>query len=160
MRQFRYERLLQWSECDPAGIIFFPHYARWMVEGVNLMFLALGVDPNGVTESGAHLGLPSTGFTTQFHAPVRLHERLVHEITVTRIGGKSLGFRHRFLRGEQCVADAEEVRVRTETDASGLRAVAIPDAIRALLESTARLTHPLVHSPDEGSPICTSSSEE
>ncbi|CEH50845.1 acyl-CoA thioesterase [Xanthomonas citri pv. durantae] len=153
MRQFRYERLLQWSECDPAGIIFFPHYARWMVEGVNLLFLALGIDPNGTTDTGAQRGLPSTGFTTQFHAPAKLHDQLVHEISVTRIGSKSLAFRHRFLRDGQCLADAEEVRVWAESDANGLRTVPIPDEVKALLESDALLTHPLVRSPDAASPL-------
>jgi acyl-CoA thioesterase FadM len=152
MRQFRYQRLLQWSECDPAGIIFFPHYARWMVEGVNLLFLALGVDPNGLTESGALRGLPSTGFNMQFHAPAKLHDELTHEITVARLGSKSLTFRHRFLRGTECVAEAEEVRVWAESDASGMRAIALPDAVRTSLESDALLTHPLVWSPDTGSP--------
>lgn len=152
MRQFRYQRLLQWSECDPAGIIFFPHYARWMVEGVNLLFLALGVDPNGLTENGALRGLPSTGFSMQFHAPAKLHDELTHEITVARLGSKSLTFRHRFLRGTECVAEAEEVRVWAESDAAGMRAIALPDAVRASLESDALLTHPLVRSPDTGTP--------
>lgn len=151
MRHFRYERLLQWSECDPAGIIFFPHYARWMVEGVNLMFLALGIDPNGVTESGAQRGLPSTGFKTQFHAPALLHDQIIHEIAVTRIGRKSLSFTHRFIRDQKVLADAEEVRVWAESDPGGLRTVEIPGDIRALLESDKLLTHPLVRSPDVAS---------
>ncbi|OEC34418.1 4-hydroxybenzoyl-CoA thioesterase/acyl-CoA thioester hydrolase [Pseudomonas cuatrocienegasensis] len=147
MREFRYERLLQWSECDPAGIIFFPHYARWMVEGVNLMFLAMGIDPNAVTENGMQGGLPSTGFSMQFLAPAKLHDQLVHEIVVSRLGSKSLSFKHRFMRAEQCLAEAEEVRVWAESDASGMRAIAVPAPVRALLESNEFLTHPLVISP-------------
>ena len=147
MREFRYERLLQWSECDPAGIIFFPHYARWMVEGVNLMFLAMGIDPNEVTASGRQRGLPSRGFNMQFLAPAKLHDRLVHEIVVSRLGTKSLSFKHRFLRREECLAEAEEVRVWAESNASGLRAIAVPEPVRALLKSTEPLTHPLVRPP-------------
>lgn len=148
MRSFRYERLLQWSECDPAGIIFFPHYARWMVDGVNLMLLALGVDPVGTADSGAQRGLPSTGFNMRFLAPAKLHDQLVHEITVTRVGSKSLSFAHRFLRGDQCLAEADEVRVWAESDAAGMRSVLLPDSLKALLEDNAPLTHPLVRSPD------------
>ncbi|CAN7799811.1 acyl-CoA thioesterase [Paraburkholderia hospita] len=147
MREFRYERLLQWSECDPAGIIFFPHYARWMVEGVNLLFLALGVDPNATTERGAQRGLPSTGFSMRFLTPAKLHDQLVHEVVVTRLGTKSLSFKHRFLRGEECLAEAEEVRVWAESDASGMRTLAVPDPVRQLLESSEPVNHPLVRSP-------------
>lgn len=147
MRKFSYVRLLQWSECDPAGIIFFPHYARWMVDGVNLMFLALGIDPNGKTEDGAVRGLPSTGFSMSFSSPAVLHDELVHEITLTRLGTKSLAFKHRILRGEVCVAEADETRVWAQSDASGLRTVVIPDDVRSLLESDEPLHHPLVRSP-------------
>ena len=52
MRHYTYDRRLNWSECDPGGIIFFPHYARWMVDGLNEMFLGFGVDPSGRHNDG------------------------------------------------------------------------------------------------------------
>jgi len=146
MRSFCYERLLQWSECDPAGIIFFPHYARWMVEGVNLMLLALGIDPNSKTEDGHEKGLPSTGFTIAFHAPAMLHEYLVHEVVVAKIGTKSIGIKHRFLREGVCVAEAEETRIWTVDDGSGMRGVPISEHVRTLLESNEPLHHRVVRS--------------
>lgn len=144
MRTFRYERLLHWSECDPAGIIFFPNYARWMVEGVNLMFLAFGVDPVGATEHGQR-GLPSTGFSARFHAPLNLHDQFTHEVKVAKVGTKSVGFEHRFLRGETCVADASETRIWVETTSEGMSSQPIPPEVRAELESDAPLLHPLHH---------------
>jgi 4-hydroxybenzoyl-CoA thioesterase len=148
MRTFSYKRLLQWSECDPAGIIFFPHYARWMVEGVNMLFLALGIDPTGKTEAGQR-GLPSVGFSTRFHAPAVLHDELVHEITVSKIGSKSITFDHRILRGDDCLADATETRIWAETSQEGLRAQPIPDELRAELESEAPLQYPLAPSASQ-----------
>ena len=143
MRVFRYERLLHWSECDAHAIIFFPHYARWMVEGVNLLFLGLGIDPNGPCGETARQGLPSIGYSMTFHRPARLHDRLVHEIAVTRIGTKSVAFHHRILRGDDCLAEADETRVWAETDATGMRGVPVPAGVRALLESDDPVPHPL-----------------
>jgi 4-hydroxybenzoyl-CoA thioesterase len=139
MRSFRYERLLHWSECDPAGVIFFPNYACWMVEGVNSMFLAFGVDPNGQSPNGDRRGLPSKGFVTRFHAPAVLHDRLIHEVNVTRIGSKSIEFQHRFLREDQCLADATETRVWVEISRDGMKAKEVPSEIRTELESDAPL---------------------
>nr|WP_269208008.1 thioesterase family protein [Sphingobium sp. JAI105] len=134
--------MLQWSECDPAGIIFFPHYAGWMVEGVNMMFLAFGVDPTATTETGQR-GLPSTGYSMNFHSPAILHDTLIHEIKVSKIGTKSVSFEHRFLRDEVCLADAAETRIWIEKTAAGMRSQPIPDEVRAELESEAPLRHPL-----------------
>src|SRR4051812_21976078 len=72
MKTFTYRRL-QWSECDPAGIIFFPHYARWMVEGLHMLFFDIGIDPNGRIDAQHTAGLPSVGISLRFLRPARLH---------------------------------------------------------------------------------------
>ena len=137
MHKFTYERRLHWSECDAGGIIFFPHYARWMVDGLNEMFLGLGVDPNGPRESGARGGLPVLGLTMKFHSAPALHEMLTHQILVTKVGGKSIGIQHRFLRDGELLMEAEETRVWAEHPLDtprALRTVPVPDNVRALLE--------------------------
>ncbi|ACL61240.1 acyl-CoA thioesterase [Methylobacterium nodulans] len=136
MKTFSYERRLHWSECDPAGIIFFPHYARWMVEGLNFLFLSIGVDPNGRIDKETVAGIPSVGFSISFHQPPRLHEIVTHEITIEKIGRSSLTVNHRFLREDICLAEAKETRVwaaHSLADA-GVKSVPIPDEVRRQLE--------------------------
>jgi 4-hydroxybenzoyl-CoA thioesterase len=137
MRTFSYQRRLHWSECDPGGIIFFPHYARWMVDGLNEMFLSLGVDPNGSRGPSSRGGLPVLGLSMKFQSAPALHETVTHEIKVEKVGGKSLAFRHRFLRGEELLMEAEETRVWAEHALDNprvLRTQPVPDDVRALLE--------------------------
>lgn len=140
MREYTYERRLHWSECDPGGIIFFPNYARWMVDGLNDMFLHMGVDPNGPRGPEALGGLPVLALSMKFTSAPALHEMVTHRITVTKLGGKSLAFQHRFLRGEELLMEAEETRVWAEHphgNPRGMRAMPIPDQVRALLEQAA-----------------------
>jgi 4-hydroxybenzoyl-CoA thioesterase len=137
MRLYAYDRRLHWSECDAGGIVFFPNYARWMVDGLNEMFLSLGVDPNGPRPSNARGGLPVLGLTMKFHSAPVLHEMLTHQISVEKVGGKSLAFRHRFLRGDELLMEAEETRVWAEhplDNPRALRTLQVPDDVRALLE--------------------------
>ena len=137
MRTYSYVRRLQWSECDPGGIIFFPHYARWMVDGLNEMLLKLGIDPNEVKDSDSRGGLPVLGLTMRFHGAPILHEQVTHRILVDKVGGKSIALRHQFLRGDQLLMEAEETRVWAThplTDPTALRTVAVPDKVRAALE--------------------------
>lgn len=143
MRTYRYHRRLHWSECDPGGIIFFPHYARWMVDGLNDMLLLLGIDPNAMHDETTRGGLPVLQLSMRFHEPPALHEDVTHEITVEKIGGKSLGFVHRFLRGEVLLMEASETRVwATHTSGQGasLQSRTVPDHVRTLLTNNDPVT--------------------
>jgi 4-hydroxybenzoyl-CoA thioesterase len=139
MKTYTYDRLLHWSECDPAGIVFFPHYARWMVEGLNEMFLKLGVDPNGPRGESARGGLPVLGLSMKFLSAPALHETVTHRVSITKVGGTSIGVTHQFLRGEALLMEAEETRVWAEHPLNNpreLRTQPVPDTVRALLEQT------------------------
>lgn len=140
MRTYRYQRRLQWSECDAGGIIFFPHYARWMVDGLNEMLLSLGIDPNALHDVKTRGGLPVVQLSMQFFDAPVLHSQLWHEIKVEKVGGKSLTFVHRFERDDTLLMEAHETRVWATHligDATSMRAHVVPDAVRALLEGGA-----------------------
>ena len=137
MYKYSYQRRLHWSECDPVGIIFFPHYARWLADGLNEMFLRLGVDPAGIHEGNMRRGLPVVSLSMKFHSAPVLHEEVDHRILVQKVGTKSLSFRHEFRRGDVLLAEAEDVRVWTTHvvgQPASLEAVPIPPEIRALLD--------------------------
>jgi 4-hydroxybenzoyl-CoA thioesterase len=140
MRHYTYDRRLNWSECDPGGIIFFPHYARWMVDGLIEMFLSMGIDPTGPRGENALGGLPVLGLSMKFVSAPALHETVTHRITVIKVGGKSMAFQHRFLRGDELLMEAEETRVWAEhplDNPRALRTRQVPDDVRALLEQAA-----------------------
>jgi 4-hydroxybenzoyl-CoA thioesterase len=136
--KYSYQRRLHWSECDPVGIIFFPHYARWVADGLNEMFFRLGVDPTGIQDGNLRRGLPVVSLSMKFHAAPALHQDIDHRILVQKVGTKSISFRHEFRRGDALLAEAEDVRVWT-THVVGqhdsLKAVPIPREVRALLEN-------------------------
>ncbi|QFZ85158.1 acyl-CoA thioesterase [Variovorax paradoxus] len=139
MYSYTYIRRLHWSECDPGGIIFFPNYARWMVEGLNEMFLRLGIDPNAVKDASTRGGLPVLGLSMKFLSAPALHESVTHRILVEKVGGKSIAFLHQFLRGDELLMEAQETRVWAEHllgPGGGLRTLPVPDDVRALLERT------------------------
>ncbi len=136
MRTYRYERTLQWSECDPAGIIFFPNYAIWMVDGLVKMFSSLGIDAHAVIDPKTRQGLPSVQLSMQFIKAPQLLDQVTHEIHIEKIGGTSITVRHRIFQGETLCMEATETRVWATyslTYPPTLAAVTVPDDIRAIL---------------------------
>jgi len=136
MYTYTYERRLHWSECDPAGIIYFPVYARWVSEGLNQLFLDNGINPNAITDNSM-VGLPAVALSMKFHSAPKLHEMVTHTITAERLGSKSLAFKHQFHSNGQLLMEAEDTRIWT-THTLGqpdtLKSAEIPPQMRALLE--------------------------
>ena len=48
---------VQWGDCDPAGIIFYPTYFRWIDAASWALFDAVGYSP---VDAGAALAMPSS----------------------------------------------------------------------------------------------------
>ncbi len=137
MYAYTYKRRLHWSECDPAGIIYFPIYARWISEGLDQMFLDNGIDPSEITHD-VMVGLPAVALSMKFHSAPKLHDIVSHRIKVDHLGGKSLRFQHQFYCQDTLLMEAEDTRIWT-THTLGkpdtLKSADIPPLVRALLET-------------------------
>lgn len=133
MATYSYTRIVQWGECDPAGIIFFPRYAEWMVEGLNAMFFAIGFDPTATLAGGSMRGTPCVAYASTFHAAPKLHERVTHQISVTRVGRTSVTVGHSFLRGKQLLAEVEDTRVFVVVENGSITPTPVPDDVRSRL---------------------------
>lgn len=136
MLSYSYERTVEWSECDPAGIIFFPRYAEWMVNGVNHMLMSVGFDPTECLDD-AQRGLPCVSYESAFKSPAQLHDRVTHTITVTRLGSSSITFDHTFRTGDRVLAEASDTRVFVLMAGKQTRSVPISDALRTVLTGAA-----------------------
>ena len=89
-RPFRAEILVRFGDCDPAGIVFYPHYLEifnnivedWCREGLQLSF------PDLITRRG--WGLPTVHLDVDFTAPSRFGELLSAALTVRSVGTSSV----------------------------------------------------------------------
>ncbi len=88
-------RLVRFSDCDPAGISFYPQYfvifnglvEDWFNEGLGI----------GYTQAirERHLGWPTVHFEVDFHAVSRMGEEVDLSLEVERLGTRSLTLRLR-----------------------------------------------------------------
>lgn len=132
----RMTRAVEWGECDPAGIIFYPTYYHWMDAASWHLFAQAGYSAARVRAE--HLGMPLVHAECSFVRSPAFGDICVIESAMERLGSKSFTVRHRFLRADDGVelAHGRETRVWCRYSAgpgTPLRGEAIPDAIRALL---------------------------
>src|SRR5687767_15684449 len=58
---------VHWGDCDPAGIIFYPTYFRWMDAATWAFMGSVGYGPKRMREE--HLAMPLVAADCQFLAP-------------------------------------------------------------------------------------------
>ncbi|MBS0445872.1 MAG: acyl-CoA thioesterase [Proteobacteria bacterium] len=128
-----YDIDVQFGDCDPAGIVFFPNYSRWMDAASHHYFLACGLPPwRAMTELPGCVGAPLLEIHTRFLAAVTYGERIELHTTVQEWRGKVFVQQHRVMRGGELICVGRETRALcVRRDDGTLKAVQVPEFIRA-----------------------------
>lgn len=131
---FRRQRVIRFSDCDPAAIVFYPQYfvmfngllEDWVDEGLGIGFHGLLIE--------RRIGLPTAHLEVDFKSVSRMGDRVCLSLGVERIGSRSMTLRLRCegeAHGDLRVA-VRQVVVTTALDTH--RAVQIPADLRAAAE--------------------------
>ena len=125
---FRRERLIRFSDCDPAGIVFYPQYFVMFNGQVEDWVDAMGVGYRRLI-SDQRIGLPTVRIEADFRAVSRFGDKVTLALTVERLGTRSLTL------ALQCVDPVGELRMQMRqvlvtTSLESHRAIEIPAALR------------------------------
>ncbi len=132
-----YEVGINFGDCDPAGIVFFPNFSRWMDAASLHFFMACGVPPwRELVKTRCIVGTPLLEIHTRFVTNATYGERLLIHTSITTWHNKAFVQSHRVMRGEDLICEGEETRIFVVRDdtTQRLRGIAVPDDIRAKCE--------------------------
>jgi len=130
---FVHERAVRFEEVDAAGIVFFARFLNYAHEAMEA--LLGGLDGGYVRlVNERRIGMPAVHVECDFRAPLRFGDVARIETRAARIGNKSVTFRYDFFRKEGGVDVATIAHVCAVTDLTTMRAIPVPDDVRALLE--------------------------
>ncbi len=139
MMIYRREARIEWGDCDPAGIVFFPRYfAMFDSCTTALLSQALGMSKYQFTRHYNFAGYPMVDTKARFVKPTKFGDDVVIETQITRFGRSSFDVHHRItLDGELCVEcfDTRVWAVRDSDDPSKIRSTRIPDEVKARLSA-------------------------
>jgi len=123
---------IEWGDCDPAGIIFYPRYFEIFDASTAALFeRALGITKFQMFETLEFSGWPLVRTEARFLKPTRFGDDVTVETTI-KFGRSSFEIEHRLsLDGELC-AECSEKRVWVVRDAQGdLKSHPVPEAVLA-----------------------------
>lgn len=129
------------GDCDPAGIVFFPNFLRWMDAASLSFFVQCGVPSwRELTATRGIVGTPLLEINTRFTKAATYGETLTIATHVEEWRARVFVQMHRVTRlgsdgGIDAICEGREVRAfvrRDPVDPNRLRAMPVPDDIRAL----------------------------
>jgi 4-hydroxybenzoyl-CoA thioesterase len=131
MSVFRTRRIVRFSHCDPAGIIYYPRYFDLIHEAKEDWFAECLVWPFTRFFNELRTGLPIVHADADFRGMSRLGEALTIALTVPKIGTSSLHLHYEVTCGDEVRFDARTVVVHVAL-ATG-KSEPLPPELRARL---------------------------
>lgn len=132
---------IEWGDCDPAGIIFYPRYfAMFDHSTVLLLEQALGMKKLALYEHYKFGGYPSVDMQARFVLPTRYGDDVEIETVITKVGRSSFSLLHRITLDGALAVEGNETRVwvvRNPDPPGGFQAEPMPADVVARLSATA-----------------------
>jgi len=129
---------VQWGDCDPAGIIFYPTYFRWMDAAAWALLDAVGYSSKRMRAE--QRAMPLVSAECRFIAPAVQGDRCEVRSRIARFGGKSFVVAHDIVRADgAALADGSETRVWgrfADGPGSPLKGETIPESLKVLFRAT------------------------
>ena len=131
-----YEVEVMFGDCDPAGIVFFPNFSKWMDASSLNFFVQCGVPTwRELYKTTGIIGTPLLEVNTRFISPATYGERLRVFTSVQEWRAKVFIQKHIVKRDDVVLCEGLETRafcIRHPDDANRIKAIAVPENIKAL----------------------------
>src|SRR5579871_4499425 len=89
---------VEWGDCDPAGIVFYPRYFEWFNACTAALFAAAGISSHALQDTWGLAGIPMVDTRAKFFTPSTFEEELTVESVLLEFRRSSFDIRHRMLK--------------------------------------------------------------
>jgi 4-hydroxybenzoyl-CoA thioesterase len=123
---------IEWGDCDPAGIVYFPRYFEIFDICTSALMESAGFPKHKALEQFGVTGWPLVDLGAKFHASSRWGEDIEVESRVTEWGRSSFKIEHRITRGDTLCIEGYEKRMwvgKNPDDPIKIRSVPIPEPV-------------------------------
>ena len=129
-----YRVRVEFGDCDPAAIVWFPNFFRWIDAASRHFFIECGVPPwHELERRIGVIGTPLVDTQARFVKSASYGDVLDIESSVDEWREKSFVQKHRVLRAGELIMECTEVRVfAARREGGGIRAVPAPEDVKRL----------------------------
>ena len=123
---------IEWGDCDPAGIVYYPRYFAFFDASTSaLIERALGMTKHDYLAAYEFTGHPLVDAHSCFFIPTRFGDDVTIESTVAEFRRSSFDVRHRLSKNGALAVEGFETRVWVKGDPAGgtMKAAPVPQAV-------------------------------
>jgi 4-hydroxybenzoyl-CoA thioesterase len=123
---------VEWGDCDPAGIIFYPRYLAFFDASTSaLLERALGMTKAQYLKAYDFFGHPLVNVECQFVMPTRFGDDVIIETEIAALRRSSFDLRHRLTLNGVVAVEASETRVwvRGDPKTGTMKSAPLPPAV-------------------------------
>ena|SRR5215472_7785129 len=102
---------VEWGDCDPAGIVYYPRYFAYFDNCTAALFAAAGLPKHKMVRTYRIIGIPMVNTRARFLAPSRYGDEVTVESSITEWRRSSFDVHHRLFRGRELSVECFETRV-------------------------------------------------
>lgn len=133
----RRRHMVEFGDCDPAQIVYYPNYFLWFDRSTQKLFAEAGLPLRDLT-TRTGVTIPLVGVRSDFTAPATWGDELTIDSRVSRWGTSSFDISHRVTNTAtgELIAEATETHVCIRFDPDDPKAITtvpVPDEIRTAL---------------------------
>lgn len=124
---------IEWGDCDPAGIVYFPRYFEFFDACTRALFERAGFFKRDMLKTYGIAGIPVVDIKANFVTSSRFGDDVVVESSVTKWGRSSFIVLHRLMKGDATAIECFETRVwvaHPEGDPEKFEARSIPREVK------------------------------
>jgi 4-hydroxybenzoyl-CoA thioesterase len=125
---------VEFGDCDPARIVWFPNFFRWIDAASRHFFITCGVPPwHETAQTMGMIGTPLVDTHASFKKTASYGDVLQIHTSIAEWRSKSFVQSYRIMRGEDEIMTCQEVRIfAADKEGGGIRALPVPESIRLL----------------------------
>lgn len=125
---------IEWAQCDPAGIVFYPQYFIIFDASTGQLFAHTGLSASAIRAKYGIVGFPLVESGAKFLVPCHFDDAVTVESGISQWGRTSFTVQHRVLKGGKAAVEGFEKRIWARRLADGgIKPEPVPDAVKASL---------------------------
>jgi 4-hydroxybenzoyl-CoA thioesterase len=125
---------IEWGDCDPGGIVFFPRYFEYCDACTNALFERAGLPKPELLKLHCIGGIPLVEARARFIVPSQFGDTVTVESCVSEWGRSSFSVPHKIFKEDVLALEIFEKRVwvtRIEGDTIRYKGIPVPEEVKA-----------------------------
>ncbi|WP_439372878.1 acyl-CoA thioesterase [Bradyrhizobium sp. DASA03120] len=112
----RREVQIQWGDCDPANIVYYPRYFAMFDDSTSTLFEVAGFSKQDLVRKYGLVGTPMVDTRAKFYIPSTYGDWITIETRIESIKRSSFEVKHNVYKGDSLAIEGFETRVLVGRD--------------------------------------------